>query len=594
MALIRQSCIQSVLDACDMLELVAPYVTLRKSGSNFMGRCPFHEEKTGSFSVDPVQKLYYCFGCGEGGNAFTFVEKQEGLDFTDAVKFLADKYGVRMEYEESTPEQDEQRKVLERDFSLLEQASSYYSRVLWESQVASAAKDYLRERGFKDDVIREFRLGFSPPSGTALLKAAATKGYKPGELERVGLVRRRDGRGYDYFRGRLMFPFTDHRGRVLGFGARVLGDDKPKYINSPDSKIYHKSRLLFGLGNARQAMTKEDHVFIVEGYTDVIALRQVGVANVVASMGTALTEQQLREIARFTRNVFLAFDADTAGQQAMLRIHDYAAAMKLATRVVILPAGRDPADLVLQEGGGEIFKELAAGAPTLLEYQVRAALSSYDLDRAEERVRAFPELKNVLEKANDPVERDELLRVISDRLRLSAENVAYLLQSAAQIDDDAAGGRQRRVLSQDEMVERNFLSLCIARPGEAGRFIQEMTEEHFTSETNRAAFSWLSGRLRDEGGSNSLCGPFSPDEIKLVPILPELVIRAESEITEPDALPEMFLRLCEADLRRKIGALKTGISADDDSSDDFHELCRLEKRRRKILDLIQSGSYESV
>ncbi|MHB0914141.1 MAG: DNA primase [Thermoleophilia bacterium] len=594
MALIRQSCIQAVLDSCDMLEVVAPYVTLKRSGSNYMGRCPFHEEKSGSFSVDPGQKLYYCFGCGEGGNAFTFVEKKEGLDFADAVKFLAEKFGVRMEYEESSPEQDERRKLLERDYSLLEQAAGYYSRVLWDSPSAAPALSYLRERGFTDATIREFRLGYSPGSGSSLMKAAAGKGYQAEELERVGLVRTRDNRSYDYFRGRLMFPFTDHRGRVLGFGARVLGDAKPKYLNSPDSHVYHKSRLLFGLGNARQSMAREDQVFIVEGYTDVIALHQVGIRNVVASMGTALTEQQLREVSRFTRKILLAFDADAAGQQAMLRVQDTATRLNLSAAVIAMPDDLDPAEMVLAEGGEKKFRELAAAAPTLLEYQVHAALSSFDLNRAEERVRAFPELKKVLGSSRDPVERDELMRVISDRLRLSAENVAYLMESAPDQAEGADGGRQVRVLSQDELAERNFIILCIARPGEAGRFIQEMTEAHFTSDGNRAAFKWVCQRLKSDRGAAAMAGPFSPEELRQVPDLPELVIRAEAESSEPDALPEMFLRLREADLRRRIGSLKAGLDADDESSDDFNEMCRLERSRRKILELIQTGSYESV
>lgn len=594
MALIKQSCIQSVLDSSDMLEVVAPYVTLKKSGSNYMGRCPFHEEKTGSFSVDPAQKLYYCFGCGEGGNVLTFVEKKEGLDFADAVKFLAEKYGVKMEYEESSPEQEEQRKVIERDYSLLDQAAAYYGRVLRESDAAAVAREYLRGRGFTDATIKEYRLGFSPASGTALLKAAAGKGYRPAELERVGLVRSREGRAYDYFRGRLMFPFTDHRGRVLGFGARVLGDAKPKYINSPDSNVYHKSRLLFGIGNARQSMAREDRVYIVEGYTDVIALHQAGIENAVASMGTALTEQQLREAARFSKNIMLAFDADAAGQQAMLRVQEIVTRLKLSARVVKMPEGLDPAEMVIEPDGEKKFLELAAGAPTLLEYQVHAALSSFDLGRAEDRVRAFPELIKVMGGASDPVERDELLRVVSDRLRLSTENVAYLMQSATEEGASVDGGHQRRVLSQEEIAERNFLSLCLARPGEAGRFIQEMTEAHFTSDTNRAAFKWVSDRLKVVDGRGKLSGPFSAEDLQQVPILPELVIRAETEMSEPEALTEMFLRLCEADLRRKISNLKIHLAADDESSADFNEMCRLEGSRRKILELIQTGSYESV
>jgi DNA primase len=594
LALIKQESIQEVLDACDMIEIVSPHVTLKKSGGNYMGRCPFHNEKTPSFSVDPAQKLYYCFGCGEGGNVFSFVEQKEGLDFADAVKFLADKYGVRLEFEQSTPEQDEKRHTRERDYSLLDQVADYYTRILWQSKPSRQALAYLRERGFTDDVIKEFRLGLSPVKGDTLVKAAAVKGYGVDDLVRTGLVIRKGSDVYDRFRGRLMFPFTDHRGRVLGFGARVLGDGKPKYLNSPETDLYHKSNLLFGLGNARQAMTKEDRAYIVEGYTDVIALHQVGVRNAVASMGTALTEQQLREVARFTRNVYLAFDADAAGQKAMLRAQEIAVRLSLAVHVIVVPDEKDPAEVVLEASGERRFRELADGAPTLLEYRVHASLSASDSSSAEGRVEAFSELKKVLAGSADPVERDELIRVVSDRLRLSTENVAYLMESAPKDGASDDGGRERRVLSQEEITERNFLSLCIARPREARRYIQEMTEAHFTTDTNRSAFLWVKQRLSDDGNGYSTDSAPDPTDLRELPILPELLIRAETEVSEPEALPELFLRLCQSELQRRIDNLKASIDADDDTSEEFQKICRLENRRRKILDLIQTGSFESL
>lgn len=602
MALIAQASIQAVLDACDMLEVVAPYATLKKSGANYMGRCPFHGEKTPSFSVDPAQKLYYCFGCGEGGNVFTFMEKKEGLDFADAVKTLADKYGVTLQFEESSPEQERRRETRDRLLALLDQAAAYYSRFLMESESAAPARAYLKKRGFLEPVISEYRLGFAPKNGTSLLKAAAAKGYEPRELESAGLVLRRDGRMRDRFRGRLMFPFTDHRGRVLGFGARVLDDSKPKYLNSPDSDLYHKTNLVFGLGNARAAVTKEDRVFIVEGYTDVLALHQAGILNAVASMGTALTEQQLREISRFTRNVFLAFDADTAGQTAMLRALEMAKRLNLSVRVVQMPQGRDPADLALASDGAATFIDLADRAPSLLEYQVQSTLSASGLESSQGRVRAFSALKQVLSGASSSMERDEQLRIIADRLRLSQENVAYLMESAPLNDKEEDGGTRQRVLSHEEIAERSFLSMCLANPGEARRYLQLMTDAHFTTETNRSAFNWIRERLvagTDESGIDAARVPM---DSKAREIFPELVIRSKTEESAPEALPEYYFRLCESELSRRISELKTRI-ADGTEKEEISEgggdaglteLYRLESRRREILKLIQSGSYETA
>ena len=593
MALISQASIQAVLDACDMLEIVAPYSTLKKSGSSFMGRCPFHSEKTPSFSVDPVRKLYYCFGCGEGGNVFRFVQEKEGLEFAEAVRQLADKYGVKLQFEDSSPEQEKRRHGRERLYSLLDQAAVYYSRVLWESSQAAGARTYLQSRGFDEVVIRKFRLGFSPAKGTAILKAAAAKGYSTEELSRTGLLQEGKTGKIDRFRGRLMFPFTDHRGRVLGFGARVLDNSKPKYLNSPETELYHKSNLVFGLGTARQAITKEDRVFVVEGYTDVLALSQKGMDAAVASMGTALTERQLREISRYTKNVYLSFDADAAGQSALLRALELARNLGVNVRVIGIPAGKDPAELVFSPGGPDLFEELAARAPGLLQYQVRTALSSCDLSSSEGRVQAFKILSPILSKAANAVERDEQMRIVADRLRLSPENVAYLMQSASTAEKGEGGNQsKRRVLSQEEITERGFLSLCLARDQEAGRYLQLMTEAHFTTGLNRSAFKWVKERLGGADAGSALDEATLPASGELSQLLSELHIRAKCETAAPEALPELFLKLHEAKLHRRINGLKAKLSSGEEI--DLQELYSLEGRRREILRKIHSGTYESV
>lgn len=593
MALISKSSIDAVLDSCDMLEIVAPYTTLKKSGSNYMGKCPFHQEKTPSFSVDPAQKVYHCFGCGEGGNVFTFIEKKEGLGFTDAVKFLADKYGVSLQYDESGPEQEKKRRYRERLYALLDQAAAYYTRYLWESEAAATARGYLDRRGFKEEVIRQYRLGFSPAGGSSLAKAALEKGYTSVELIKAGLASERGSKITDRFHGRLMFPFTDHRGRVLGFGARVLDDSRPKYVNSPDNEVYHKGNLVFGLANARQAATREDRVFVVEGYTDVLALNQAGLKNAVASMGTALTASQIKEISRFSKNVFLAFDADAAGQRAMLRALELSRELSVNIKVVEIPLGNDPADMVLSPGGASDFLKFADRALTLLEYHVRTTLNASDLESAEGRHRAESvAVGQVLAYAANAEERNEQLRIIADRFGLSDRDMAYLVESALSRELGENGDKmQRRVLSREETAEKTFLSLCLARPDEARKYLRELTEDHFTDNVRRSVFLMVREKL-ENGQSGEKNSRFAnPDDNRTQSILPELIIRAETDNSAPGALPELYFRLCEAEISRRIKKLKERMSGEDDTSE---ELYRLESRRRKILELIQSGTYEKV
>src|SRR5918992_393677 len=314
MARIQEASVREVVAAADMVEVVSAHTQLRRVGARYTGLCPFHEERTPSFSVNPQDKLFYCFGCGKGGDVITFVRETEQLDFASAVEWLGERFRVTLEYEETSPRLDADRRRRERLHSLLDQAASFYERYLWESEIGERVRSYLAERGLGQEVCREFRLGLAP--------------------------------GGDYFSGRLLFPLADARGRVVGFGARRLHEDDPvqaKYVNSPEGELFHKGSILYGLHQARTAITKAAYACVVEGYTDVLALRQAGFEAVVASMGTALTERPLREIARLARRVYLCFDADAAGEAAALRGMELATAQGLDVHVVPLPPGLDPA-----------------------------------------------------------------------------------------------------------------------------------------------------------------------------------------------------------------------------------------------------------
>src|SRR6188768_2024517 len=343
MARIKDSSVRDVVAAADMVDVVSGRTPLRRaSGSRFTGRCPFHEEKTPSFSVNPVDKLYYCFGCGKGGDIISFVRETEGLDFVAAVEWLADRFRVPIEVEEASPRVEAERHRRQRLYDVLEQTATYFERFLWEGDTGAQVREYLAGRGLGEDIAKEFRLGLSP--GRGLAEKARERGFTLDELKSAGLV---TTRATDYFPQRLMFPLADARGRIVGFQARKLRDDDPlhgKYVNSPESDLFHKSAVLYGLHLAKAAIGKADFAAVVEGNTDVIALRQTGFEPVVASMGTALTERQLRELGRMTKRLFLCFDADMAGQDATLRGMELAVKQGFEVKVVALPDGQDPAD----------------------------------------------------------------------------------------------------------------------------------------------------------------------------------------------------------------------------------------------------------
>jgi DNA primase len=342
-ARIKDTTVEAVRRDADFVAVVEERTPLRKAGARLVGRCPFHEEKTPSFSVNPADKLYYCHGCHKGGDMIGFVRDTQGLEFVDAVVWLAERFRIPVEYEESSPEEDARRTRRKRLLALLDDAASFYERYLWESPAGGFARDYLAGRGLGEQVCREFRLGLAI-GGATLGRKAREKGYTAVELQAAGLARRGGG---DYFERRLVFPLADARGRVLGFQARKLHDDdlqQAKYVNTSESELFTKGAVVYGLDLARTAIAREDRVCVVEGNTDVIALRQAGFEPVVACMGTALTEKQLRELGGLTRRLWLAFDGDAAGESATLRGMELADRQGFDVKVVALPPGIDPAD----------------------------------------------------------------------------------------------------------------------------------------------------------------------------------------------------------------------------------------------------------
>jgi DNA primase len=523
-ARIKDSSVREVVAAADMVEVVSARTPLRRaSGSRFTGRCPFHEEKTPSFSVNPVEKLYYCFGCGKGGDVVSFVRETENLDFVGAIEALAERFRVPLEYEETSPRVEAERRRRERLYAVLEQTADYFERFLWEGDAGASVREYLAERGLGEEVAKEFRLGLSP--GHGLVEKAREKGFSADELRAAGLATVRGG---DYFPQRLMFPLCDARGRVVGFQARKLREDDPlrgKYVNSPEGDLFHKGSILYGLHLARTAISKLDRAAVVEGNTDVIALRQAGFEPVVASMGTALTERQLRELGRLTRKIYLCFDADAAGQEATLRGMELATAQGFDVRVVTLPRGQDPAD------APEGFEERLGTAESYLLYRVRL-----ELDRSADRQEGFVRAREVLAKAEDSPERQEALRLLADRLDLPKETLRGLTPARATGARDDAATEHARLLSGGERLERDALAACLAHSGLVP-WLAELTPEHFDSDAHRSFRAAL------------VAGRDDPDSTAL---RAELDATAAREAIDEKTGRELLLQLRERKLKRDL------------------------------------------
>jgi DNA primase len=524
-ARIRDDSVDAVKAASDMVEVVSLRTSLRRvSGSHYSGRCPFHEERTPSFSVDPVGKLYHCFGCGVGGDVIKFVRETENLDFVGAVEWLAERFRVPLEYEESSPREDETRRRRERLGALLEQATAYFERVLWDTEAGAPVRDYLAGRGLGEDIAREFRLGLS--RGTGLVAKARERGFTPEELRAAGLANRR---GHDYFPFRLMFPLADARGRVIGFQARKLREDDPlrgKYVNTPEGELFKKGNVLYGLHLARPAIAKQDRAIVVEGNTDVIALRQAGVEPVAASMGTALTEHQLRELGRLTKRLFLCFDADAAGQEATLRGMELAVRQGFDVRVVALPKGEDPADRP------DAFAARLGSAESYLHYRVRIAL-----EQADDRQEAFVRAREILGPFEDSPERQEALRLVADRLDLPRETLSGLAPTRARGLSGAPEAATPRLLEAGLQRERDLLAAVVRNPQLLDE-LAALTPEHFDDPLHR--------RFREV-----LVADAAEDD-ELVALRAELGARAERDEIDERTGKELVLRLHERRLRREL------------------------------------------
>jgi DNA primase len=573
-ALISTESLERLKGAADIVEVISAHTDLRRSGTRWVGLCPFHDERTPSFSVDAQDKLYHCFGCGVGGDVIKFVEEKDGLGFAEAVETLADRYGVELEREQEDPRAEAQRQHRRRLQQLLERSASYYSNYLWESKEAGKARDYLAERGLAEPVLRDFGVGFAPSAWDKILVAGQRAGFTVPEMYSVGLVQKgRQGGEYDRFRSRIMFPIRDARGRVLGFGGRAMRSDQgAKYVNTAETDFFHKSKILYGLDRARAAMTKANQALVVEGYTDVLALHQAGLEGAVGVMGTAITPDQVATLSGVVDEVVLALDADAAGQEAMLRAQRVAGGRRMRLRVAAMPEGVDPAELMAEDGGAERFRLVVEKAAELTDFQVGLVLDRTDVSSPVERDKALAEVAPILAGMGEGASQSELVRRVADRLDLEPATVmGRVVASTPTTGGPGAGEYETRrgtgspgpaqnapgpeahsaprpaELTSRERRERALLAMCIALPDQGADYLQRLGERHL-SRSGQAGAEFLRSHPKDPAEH------LPRENGALAALITELVMMAREEPASEESMELNFLLLDQRRLEDEIAA----------------------------------------
>ena len=582
----RRDDIERVRAATDLAELVGEVTKVRRSGRSVMAVCPFHQEKTPSMSIDPARGLYHCFGCGKSGDLFRFVQETQALDFNDAVELLARRSGITLQRDPEAAKRRSRRQAL---VDATEVAVDFYHERLRKASDAAGARRYVRGRGYDGDVAETFQMGFSPPGGEALVGMLRQRRVPEDVMVTAGLaVRARTGRVYDRFRGRLMFPIYDLRGDAVGFGARLLDGEGPKYLNSPETPIYRKSQLLYGLNWSKSEMVRQAHAVVVEGYTDVIGLHLAGMPVAVATCGTALVDSHLDLLRRFTERVVLMFDADEAGAGASLRGFEKSVPGDLDLRVAGLPAGQDPADLAAA-GEVETLRKAVESSVPLLQFRLESELERFDLNEPEARGRAVRAAAGLIGRHPDPVTRHEYAVFIARRTGVDLEMVERATGKASKgsSEDEAPTGPRRapnEPLTGAEKAERELLRLLLAN--DAGVRGLDIDPSMFTRADHAAAYELLAPAVEGlEAGQPPDLGSLLGEDDTDVAVMLRGLAFLERPLAEPG---EVVRKIHEGALDRRIQVLRREVQQLDPDAEPevysarFEELIALERERREV------------
>lgn len=447
--------VEEIKSRCNIVDVIGRVVTLKKAGSSYKGLCPFHNEKTPSFHVDEGRQTYKCFGCGEGGDVISFVQKYYSLDFMEAMELLAREYGI--ELKKSGPGRGQSKEF----FEINRLAARFFYRAMREQK--NPGYTYMRRRGISDETLNTFGIGYADEEWTSLTDHLVEQGYDPKKLVEVGLSSEKDGRYYDYFRGRVVFPIINTGGKVIGFGARIIADGEPKYLNSRESAAFQKKNNLYGLNVTKEYVKKEGRIILVEGYMDVISLYQAGIRNVSASLGTALTENQARLIKRYTSDVILSYDADAAGQKAALRGLDILYGEDIRAKVLVVNDGKDP-DEFIKARGRDAYLALADEALPHGDYKLRKAEEPYDLSNSQDKLKYIRDALRIL-GGMKPVEADMYLGMLSEKTGISEQAIRQEFENGKEKQNGTAFGsvigREQHLSDEMSEAELELLKLML-------------------------------------------------------------------------------------------------------------------------------------
>ncbi len=564
MGFIPEADIDRVRQAADIVSVVSEHIALKQAGRRFVGLCPFHGDSKPSFTVDPARQSWYCFGCHEGGNVFTFTTRMTNLTFPEAVRELAGRFGVRIAERAADRGEDGRRDEI---FRINEAGARFYERVLWGKR-GGPGRAYLEKRGLSRTTAEQFRLGLALPGWDHLAGHLAREGLDPGPAAAAGLLRsKRPGRFYDLFRNRLMFPIRDARGRVAGFGGRTLGDDEAKYINSPESPVFDKKSTLYGLDVTREAIVSGGRAIVVEGYLDLLSLYEAGVQPVATPMGTALTRGHVRRLKAICREVFLVFDGDAAGVKAALRSLPLFLSEGAPARVVLLPGGEDP-DSFVRDKGAAAFLELVDQAPLMIDFAIDRVVTECDGTKAG-RAEAVARMRPLLRAVTDPVERSLHLRDLAIRLALDEEAVVRAMARGEGPWDTDRAERTRPGEGREHTIApplQDVLALALSDPAARTRLIESGGLRDLAGE------GWLEGLVTAIEALDEVDGAVWPADLYSRLADPELQawvsVLDRRSVREPERLIDDLVkagrvRRVRAELARLKEEMKTARAAGD-------------------------------
>jgi DNA primase len=575
--------IERVIEANDIIDVISEYVELKKAGKEFKGLCPFHREKTPSFMVSQEKQVYHCFGCNASGNVVTFIMDIENLTFKEAIEFLADRVGITLEEIELTEKEYQKKKLIDEIYKINKLAAMYFYNKLF-SEEGRQALVYIRKRGLTEATIKKFGIGYSPPQGNGLLNFLKEKGYTESFLVKAGLLSQKNNRYYDRFRNRMMFPIIDVKGNIIGFGGRSIDDSLPKYLNTPETEVFKKGKNLFAINFAKK--TQQDKFIIVEGYMDAISLHQAGIDCAVASLGTALTEDQARLIKRYKRNVVIAYDADEAGISAALRGLDILDELNLNIKVLTIPHGKDP-DEFLKKNGVEAFNQLIENADSLIEFKAKVYRKNLDLDNPQDRIIYVKKIAKDIAKLSDEVKREvyissvaKVAQIPENAVRTEVSHFVNREIEKNQKNMYIAGNIRHNIYSSSKISPEKYLIALLLYDNNLYKKVKEtITADMLENVKLRPIFEEIMSRLEDGNKTQINDIVYLLQEENLISDFND-IIKAfyESENITEQAIDDIINKILINSLAVKRESIKRAIN-------EAHMVGDIEKERQLLIEL---------